>query len=63
MKKAYDKRTHVYRDGVETTQLGIRKGDRAYVDTMLDGHRQELDSAGEVKIRAAQKQDGSREHY
>lgn len=33
----FDERTHVYRDGVETTQLAIRKGDRVYVDTMLDG--------------------------
>jgi hypothetical protein len=32
----FDDRTHIYRDGVETTQLGIRKGDRVYVDTMLD---------------------------
>jgi Domain of unknown function (DUF5666) len=32
----FDDRTHIYRDGVETTQLGIRKGDRIYVDTMLD---------------------------
>jgi len=33
----FDERTHIYRDGVETTQLGIHKGDRVYVDTMLDG--------------------------
>lgn len=39
MKIAFDERTHIYRDGVETTQLGIRKGDRVYVDTMLDGSR------------------------
>lgn len=32
----FDDRTHIYRDGVETTQLGIRKGDRVYIDTMLD---------------------------
>ena len=32
----FDDRTHIYRDGVETTQMGIRKGDRVYVDTMLD---------------------------
>lgn len=35
----FDERTHIYRDGVETTQLGIRKGDRVYVDSMLDGTR------------------------
>jgi len=33
----FDERTHIYRDGVETTQLAIHKGDRAYVDTMSDG--------------------------
>jgi hypothetical protein len=36
MSVRFDERTHIYRDGVETTQLGIRKGDRIYVDTMLD---------------------------
>jgi hypothetical protein len=34
-----DERSHIYRDGAETTVLGIRKGDRIYVDTMLDGSR------------------------
>jgi hypothetical protein len=34
-----DERTHVYRNGAETTVLGIRKGDRVYADTMLDGAR------------------------
>jgi hypothetical protein len=36
MNVRFDDRTHIYRDGVETTQLGIRKGDRVYIDTMLD---------------------------
>ncbi len=36
---AFDERTHIYRDGVETTERGIRRGDRAYVDGMLDGTR------------------------
>ncbi len=35
----FDERTHIYRDGIETTELGIHKGDRVYVDTMLDGAR------------------------
>ncbi len=30
-----DERSHIYRDGTETTVLGIHKGDRVYVDTML----------------------------
>ena len=39
MKITFDERTHIYRDGIETTNLGIHKGDRAYVDTQLDnGH-------------------------
>ncbi|HLH09445.1 MAG TPA: hypothetical protein VKW78_19560 [Terriglobales bacterium] len=33
----FDERTHIYRDGVETTQLAIRKGERVYVDTMAAG--------------------------
>lgn len=36
---AFDERTHFYRDGAETTFEKIKKGDRVYVDTMLDGHR------------------------
>jgi hypothetical protein len=39
MKLSFDERTHIYRDGVETTQLGIRNGDRVYIDTMLDRSR------------------------
>lgn len=31
-----DERSHIYRNGTETTILGIHKGDRIYVDTMLD---------------------------
>lgn len=35
----FDDRSHIYRDGRETTVLGINKGDRIYADTMLvDGH-------------------------
>lgn len=33
----WDERTHIYRDGVETTERGIQKGDRVYIDTMRDG--------------------------
>jgi hypothetical protein len=32
----FDERTRIYRDGEETTYEGIRKGDRVYVDTMMD---------------------------
>ncbi len=34
-----DERTRLYRDGAETTIMGIRKGDRVYADTTLDGPR------------------------
>ena len=37
MKLWFDERSHIYRDGRETTQAAIRQGDRIYVDTMLDG--------------------------
>lgn len=36
MKMVFDERTHIYKDGVETTFMGIQKGDRVYVDTQLD---------------------------
>jgi hypothetical protein len=39
MKISFDERTHIYRDGVPSTQMVIHKGDRVYVDTMLDGTR------------------------
>lgn len=35
----FDERSHFFRDGVETTMAGVRKGDRVYVDTMSDGPR------------------------
>ena len=39
MKLIFDERTHFYRDGREVTMLGIKQGDRVYVDTQLDGNR------------------------
>jgi hypothetical protein len=39
MKIYFDERTHIYRNGVETTMLGIHRGDRVYIDTLSDaGH-------------------------
>ena len=35
MKVKFDQRTHFYRDGKETTQLTVKKGDRVYLDTQL----------------------------
>ena len=31
----FDQRTHFYRDGKETTQMAVNKGDRVYLDTQL----------------------------
>ena len=39
IKMIFDERSHIYRDGVETTMMGIHKGDRVYVDTQLDRTR------------------------
>ena len=39
MDVSWDERTHIFRDGTETTERGIQKGDRVYVDTMRDGHK------------------------
>ena len=35
MRVKFDQRTHFYRDGKETTQLTVKKGDRVYLDTQL----------------------------
>lgn len=32
----FDERTHIFRNGAETTPLALKKGERVYVDTMLD---------------------------
>lgn len=39
LKVFIDERSHIYRNGTETTVLGIHQGDRVYADTMLDGSR------------------------
>ena len=36
VKLVVDERSHIYRNGAPTTILGVRKGDRVYVDTLLD---------------------------
>jgi hypothetical protein len=41
-KVGFDERTHIFRNGAETTQLAIKKGERIYVDTMLDKTRHEV---------------------
>lgn len=42
MNMQMDERSHIFRNGVETTQLGINKGDRVYVDTMLDNTKAKI---------------------
>ena len=37
-----DERTHIYRNGAETTVLGIHKGDRVYVDTITVASLREM---------------------
>lgn len=41
-KVGFDERTHIFRNGAETTQLAIKKGERVYVDTMLDQKNHEI---------------------
>ncbi len=38
----FDERTHIFRNGAETTNLALKKGERVYVDTMLDGARHDI---------------------
>jgi hypothetical protein len=38
----FDERTHIFRNGVETTVLSLKKGERVYVDTMLDNNKRDI---------------------
>lgn len=38
----FDERTHIFRKGIETTQLALKKGERIYIDTMLDNNRHDI---------------------
>src|SRR5262249_8063620 len=38
----FDERTHMFRNGAEVTQLALKKGDRVYVDTMLDNNGRDV---------------------
>jgi Domain of unknown function (DUF5666) len=38
----FDERTHIFRGGAEVTQLALKKGDRVYVDTMLDNNNRDV---------------------
>ena len=38
----FDERTHIFRNGAETTQLALKKGERVYIDTQLDNNRHDI---------------------
>jgi hypothetical protein len=38
----FDERTHIFRNGAETTPLALKKGERVYVDTMADQARHDI---------------------
>jgi Domain of unknown function (DUF5666) len=38
----FDERTHIFRNGAETTELALKKGERVYVDTMLDQNKHDI---------------------
>src|SRR5262249_31513483 len=38
----FDERTHIFKNGAEVTQLALKKGDRIYVDTMLDNNKRDV---------------------
>jgi hypothetical protein len=38
----FDERTHIFRNGAEVTQLALKRGERVYVDTMLDNNKHDI---------------------
>jgi Domain of unknown function (DUF5666) len=38
----FDERTHAFRNGAEVTVLALKKGEQAYVDTMLDNNKRDI---------------------
>lgn len=38
----FDERTHIFRNGAQTTQMALKKGERIYVDTMLDNNKHDI---------------------
>jgi hypothetical protein len=38
----FDERTHIFRNGMETTPLALKKGERVYIDTMLDNNKHDI---------------------
>lgn len=38
----FDERTHIFLKGIESTQVVLKKGERVYVDTMLDNNHHDI---------------------
>jgi hypothetical protein len=38
----FDERTHIFHNGAEVTPLALKKGERVYVDTMLDNNKHDI---------------------
>lgn len=38
----FDERTHIFHNGAEVTVLALKKGERVYVDTMLDNNKRDI---------------------
>jgi hypothetical protein len=38
----FDERTHIFHNGAEVTPLALKKGERVYVDTMLDNNHSDI---------------------
>lgn len=49
----FDERTHIFRNGAETTQLALKKGERVYVDTQLDNNQHDI-FARNIRVGVAQ---------
>ena len=49
----YDERTHIFRSGAEATSFSLRKGERVYVDTMLDNNGRDI-FARNIRVGVAQ---------
>jgi hypothetical protein len=49
----YDERTHIFRSGAEATSFSLKKGERVYVDTMLDNNGRDI-FARNIRVGVAQ---------
>src|SRR5215467_8621850 len=49
----YDERTHIFRNGAEVTSHSLKKGERVFVDTMLDNNGRDI-FARNIRVGVAQ---------